>query len=71
MIDDCIEDESFAESRRQVREEAWAFQGEGAVRMADYLVKKYEELKKAQEEPKTEDTEKSETKEPKGKKVKA
>ncbi len=71
MIDDCLEDESFAESRRQVRDEAWAYQGEGAVRMADYLVAKYEELKKASEEPKNEDTEKSETKEPMGKKVKA
>lgn len=40
MIDDCLEDESFTESRHQVRDEAWAYQGEGATRMADYLENK-------------------------------
>ena len=49
MIDDCLEDQSFTESRHQVRDEAWAYQGEGATRMADYLTAKYEELTKKEE----------------------
>ena len=46
MIDECLEDRSFTESRHQVRDEAWAHQGEGARLMADYLIQKYEELTK-------------------------
>lgn len=49
MIDDCLEDESFTESRHQVRDEAWAYQGEGATRMADYLENKLAELNKTTE----------------------
>ena len=49
MIDDCLEDESFTESRHQVRDEAWAYQGEGTRRVCDYLVAKYEELTKKSE----------------------
>ena len=44
LIDACLEDDSYTKSRHDVRDEAWAYQGEGAVRMADYLTKKYEEL---------------------------
>ncbi|MBO4474150.1 MAG: CDP-glycerol glycerophosphotransferase family protein [Clostridiales bacterium] len=44
MIDDCLEDDSFRKSRHEVRNEAWAYQGEGARRMADYLISKYEDL---------------------------
>ena len=44
LIDSCIEDSRYAEGRREVREETWAFAGEGAVRTAEYLISKYEEL---------------------------
>ncbi len=44
LIDTCIEDPKYAESRRRVKDETWAFQGDGAVRAADYLIAKYDEL---------------------------
>ena len=44
MIDDCLDDDSFTKSRHEVRDEAWAYQGEGSKLMADYLVAKHEEL---------------------------
>lgn len=58
MIDDCLEDESFTESRHQVRDEAWAYQGEGATRMADYLENKLAELAKVTKPSPTETSEK-------------
>jgi len=45
MIDDCLTDSSgFADSRTELRSEAWPFPGEGAGKTADYLVNKYKEL---------------------------
>lgn len=44
LIDACIEDSSYEEGRRSVKEETWAHYGEGAKRVADYLMEKYEEL---------------------------
>ena len=44
MIDTCIDDPKYAEGRSEVRAETWVHQGEGAVRVVDYLVKKYSEL---------------------------
>lgn len=58
MIDDCLEDESFTESRHQVRDEAWAYQGEGATRMADYLENKLAEFAKETKPSQTETSEK-------------
>lgn len=49
LIDSCLEDSYYAEGRRQVREETWAYQGEGAVRAAEYLIAKYNELTQAKE----------------------
>ena len=46
LIDSCIEDSRFADSRRQVRDETWCHFGEGAVRTADYLTEKLGELVK-------------------------
>ena len=46
MIDSCLEDDSHTKSRHEVRDEAWAFQGEGVLRMADYITGKYSELTK-------------------------
>ncbi len=44
LIDNCIGDSSFADGRRSVKEETWAYCGEGADRAAEYLIKKYEAL---------------------------
>lgn len=44
LIDSCIEDPRYAEGRRSVKAEVWAYAGEGAVRTAQYLIGKYEEL---------------------------
>ena len=46
LIDACLKDDSYARNRRELRDEAWAFQGEGVTRMADYLTAKYKELAK-------------------------
>ena len=46
LIDDCLTDPRFAAGRAEVRSETWEYKGEGAVRAADYLVNKLEELKK-------------------------
>lgn len=44
LIDSCIDDEKYAEGRREVKEETWAYFGEGCGRTVDYLIKKYEEI---------------------------
>ncbi len=44
MIDSCLEDSRYAQGRKEVREETWAYYSEGACRAADYLMAKYEEL---------------------------
>ena len=44
LIDSCLEDSRYAQGRKEVREETWAYMSEGAVRAADYLIDKYEEL---------------------------
>ena len=49
LIDSCIEDPRYAESRHSVKEETWAHAGEGAVRAAEYLIRKCEALKAAEE----------------------
>ncbi len=49
LIDSCIEDSRYAEGRKQVREEAWAHCGEGAVRAANYLEETYHRIINAQE----------------------
>ena len=43
LIDECIENPSYAEARAEVRDETWVHRGEGAARAADYIIKKYEE----------------------------
>ncbi len=44
LIDAAIDDPSYTESRHQARNETWMYPGEGAARVADYLMAKYEEL---------------------------
>lgn len=44
LIEECLHDTRYAQGRDQAREEAWCFEGEGAVRAVDYLVSKQKEL---------------------------
>ena len=44
LIDTCITDPRFAEGRKAVKAETWAFPGEGAVRAAEYLIQKFDAL---------------------------
>ncbi len=44
IIEQCLNVAEFEQGRRAAREETWAYIGEGAVRTADYLIRKKEEL---------------------------
>lgn len=44
MIDECIQEPRYAEGREEARMETWEYKGEGAKRVVDYLMQKYEEL---------------------------
>jgi CDP-glycerol glycerophosphotransferase (TagB/SpsB family) len=44
LIDKCINEEKYAEGRKKAIAETWAYQGEGAKRVVDFLVKKQAEL---------------------------
>ena len=50
VIDACLSDEIYEKGRQEVTSETWAYQGEGAVRAADYLMNKYAELTRKEEE---------------------
>ena len=50
LIDSCLEDAQYAQGRKEVRDETWAYYGEGAVRAADYVMEKYESLTRTNEE---------------------
>lgn len=44
VIDTCLADPKYAEGRKEVKAETWEHAGEGAIRVADYLIGKYDEL---------------------------
>lgn len=44
VIDSCLTDPHYAEGRLAVKEETWAYVGEGAERAVDYLLNQYEKL---------------------------
>ena len=44
LIDAAIDDPSYTESRHEARSETWIYPGEGATRVADYIMAKYDEL---------------------------
>ena len=44
LIDSAIDDPSYTASRHEARNETWVYPGEGASRVADYLLAKYTEL---------------------------
>lgn len=45
VIDSCIDDAHYSEGIASVKAETWAHEGEGAVRVVDYLERKHAELK--------------------------
>ena len=49
LIDTCLNDPGFKEARQSVKAETWEHVGEGATRVADYLIAKYEEINKETE----------------------
>ena len=44
MIDQCINEEKYIEGRKKAIADTWAYQGEGAKRVVDFIVKKQAEL---------------------------
>ncbi len=44
LIDSVIDDKQYAENRKQICKDVWLHPEEGATRVADYLLKKYDEL---------------------------
>lgn len=50
LIDSCIDDAHYSESRRRLKAETWANFTRGAERTADYLMGKLEQLKLSAEE---------------------
>lgn len=44
LIDSCIESTEYKNNIDALIEETWQYKGEGAVRTADYIVNKYNEL---------------------------
>lgn len=50
LIDSCLTDSRYAEGRRSAKAETWAYPGEGAQRAADYLIDKYEEILRCEED---------------------
>lgn len=54
LIDSCLDDSQYAQGREAVKAETWAYIGEGASRVADYLIAKFDELKKSEKTKKEE-----------------
>lgn len=50
MIDTCLEDPKFAKGREEVRNETWEYFGEGTKRTVDWLLNKYSQLAKEEED---------------------
>ena len=46
LIDSCLTDPCYAEGRRQVKKETWAYPGEGAKRTVDFLLSQHIKQKK-------------------------
>lgn len=49
LIDSCLKDDKYSEGRKKAIRETWAYTGEGAVRVADYLTDKLCEITKKEE----------------------
>ena len=48
MIDKCLSEEKYAEGRKKAIADTWAYQGEGAKRVADFIIAKHKELCEAE-----------------------
>ena len=48
IIDECLNSSEYNEARAEVRNETWAYIGEGSKRTVDYILKKEAELKEKQ-----------------------
>lgn len=48
VIDRCLNDSALAQSRHALRDKAWSYRGNGATRVADYLVDTYKRFADAQ-----------------------
>ena len=44
MVDQCINEEKYAKGRKKAIADTWAYQGEGAKRVVDFIVKKQAEI---------------------------
>ena len=50
LIDACLEDSCYVTGRNDVKHETWEHCGEGAERVVDYLLHKYDELTRTEED---------------------
>lgn len=50
VIDDCLSAPKYEEGRARVKEETWAYRGEGATRIVDYLIEKCCDLTEKEKE---------------------
>ena len=50
VIDECLGNDKYSKGRALAREEAWAYPGESAARVAEYIVRKYEDLLNSRKE---------------------
>ena len=54
MIKRCLNDSEFEAGRKEAREETWAYIGEGAGRITNYMINKHMELNRTDKEEQTE-----------------
>lgn len=50
VIDICLSEQKYADGLKSIREETWAYIGEGSKNTSDYLVQKYKEFTSANQE---------------------
>ncbi len=50
LIDECLESTAVKENLKEIKEETWAYVGEGAERATKYLIEKYEQIEREKEE---------------------
>ena len=48
MIEQCISEEKYAAGRKKAIGDTWAYQGEGAKRVAEYIIAKHKRVCEAE-----------------------
>lgn len=48
IVERCMKNPAYARGREQARKETWEFKGEGTEHVVDFLLSKYDEIKKAE-----------------------